>query len=460
MKAKKSNFKIWLIVLFLIVIILPLVWILLVKLESEKPSLILSPSLSSLGVSQEISFSVSDTKSGLRRIWAGLLKDGKEILLLERDFPALDLIRGGKVRKEKISIRIKPKELGINDGTSVLRMVVWDYSWRNWWHGNRTYIEKDIIIDTKSPDIEILSRVHNISQGGTGLVIYRVSEPCFEDGVFVGDNFFPGYFGYFKDKDIRMAFFALNYDQGPGTRILVKASDMAGNSTTAGFPYYIRKKKFKTDVINISDRFLNWKMPEFDTKNGIDSDISPIKKFIIVNRKIRRENFEKFVLIGEKSDNALHWRGSFLRLPKSKKMAGFADHREYKYKSGIIDRQVHLGVDLASVSHSPVPAANKGIVLYKGSIGIYGKTIVIDHGFGLFSIYSHLNSLDVQQDQMVSKGEIIGRTGVTGLAGGDHLHFGIMVHNTFVNPIEWWDETWIKNNISTKIEKVKREINE
>ena len=56
---------------------------------------------------------------------------------------------------------------------------------------------------------------------------------------------------------------------------------------------------------------------------------------------------------------------------------------------------------------------------------------------------------------MISKGEAIGRTGSTGLAGGDHLHFGIIVHNTFVNPVEWWDATWIKNNISTKIETIK-----
>ena len=81
--------------------------------------------------------------------------------------------------------------------------------------------------------------------------------------------------------------------------------------------------------------------------------------------------------------------------------------------------------------------------------------MVIDHGFGLFSTYSHLSAFDVKQGQVISKGEAIGRTGSTGLAGGDHLHFGIIVHNTFVNPVEWWDANWIKNNISTKIETIK-----
>ncbi|MCK5419040.1 MAG: M23 family metallopeptidase, partial [Desulfobacterales bacterium] len=120
----------------------------------------------------------------------------------------------------------------------------------------------------------------------------------------------------------------------------------------------------------------------------------------------------------------------------------------------IIDRQVHLGIDLASVKHAPVPAANSGVVIFSGPLGIYGKTILIDHGFGLFSMYAHLNRSDVGKGQQVSKGDTLGRTGSTGLAGGDHLHFSMLVHNTFVNPVEWWDAAWIKNNILSKIEAV------
>ena len=116
------------------------------------------------------------------------------------------------------------------------------------------------------------------------------------------------------------------------------------------------------------------------------------------------------------------------------------------------------GLDLASVAHAPVPAANNGIVVFSGLLGIYGRAILIDHGFGLFSMYAHLNRSDVSKGQRVSKGEIIGRTGSTGLAGGDHLHFSILVQKTFVNPIEWWDEHWIENNILSKIEAVQAEV--
>ena len=341
--------------------------------------------------------------------------------------------------------------MGITDGKAILRMVARDYSWRKWLHGNTAYIEKDVMIDTKPPEVDVLSRIHNVSQGGTGLVIYKLSEPCLKSGVYVGENFFPGYSGYYKDKNFFVAFFALDYTQGAGTELLVKATDLSGNISRAGFPYYIKKRVFKKDFLKISDRFLNWKMPEFDVDVPPDSENPLVDKFLKVNRELRKRNNLKIKDIGRKTDNKLYWDSAFLRLPNSARRASFADHRRYRYKGRVIDEQVHMGVDLASIAHSPVPASNRGKVAFAGYLGIYGKTVMIDHGFGLFSIYAHLSSFDVTMGKIVSKGETIGHTGSTGLAGGDHLHFGMLVNKTFVNPVEWWDASWIKNNISDKI---------
>lgn len=439
-------------------ILLPLLWVLAGRLEGEKPQIVLQPTFLAIGESQDFSVTVSDVKSGVRRIWIGLLKDGREIVILEQDFPDAGLFRGGKVKEESFKVKIEPKKNDISDGKAVLRMVVQDYSWRGWWHGNRTYIEKDVIIDTRPPDIDVLSKAHNISPGGTGLVIYRISEPCPKSGVYIGKNFHPGYPGYFKDSNILMAFFALNYNQKAGAEIFVKATDQAGNSVRAGFPHYIGKRVFKKDVVNISDDFLKWKMPEFDINIPNDSKTPLLDKFLKVNSELRQASGKKINVLGKKTDNVLYWDGAFLRLPRSATRADFADRREYKYKGRIIDRQVHLGIDLASVAHSPVPAANRGKVVFTEPLGIYGRTVIIDHGFGLFSMYSHLSSIDVQKEHIVSKGEIIGHTGSTGLAGGDHLHFGMFIHNTFVNPIEWWDAAWIKNNISSKIDRAKNRL--
>ena len=140
-----------------------------------------------------------------------------------------------------------------------------------------------------------------------------------------------------------------------------------------------------------------------------------------------------------------------MRLPNSARKAGFAEHRKYKYDGRTVDEQVHLGIDLASTGHSPVPAANDGRVALAAYLGIYGKTVLLDHGFGLFSMYGHLSRIEVEKDQVVSKGDVIGRTGMTGLAGGDHLHYSMIVGHTFVNPIEWWDPNWIKHNVTSKL---------
>ena len=455
MKTKKKNIKSRLIVLVCIIVILPVVWILVVRLEGEKPSITLELPYASIGKTQELSLSVSDEKSGVRRIWIGLIKDGKEVVLFKKDLPFAGLIRGGIIHQESFKIVVEPVKMGITDGKAILRMVARDYSWRRWFQGNTTYLEKDVMIDTKPPEVDILSRAHNVNQGGAGLVIYRVLETCPKSGVVVGENFFPGYPGYFKDNNILIAFFALDYKQGPGTKIFVNATDFAGNSSRAGFPYYIKRKVFKKDLIEISDRFLNWKMPEFDVDISPDSKTPLVDKFLKVNCEVRKDNYNQLLSIVGNTDKKLYWKGTFLRLPKSARKASFADHRRYKYKGHIIDRQIHMGVDLASVAHSPVSASNAGKVAFAEYMGIYGKTVVIDHGFGLFSMYSHLSDFNVKKGQIVSKGEIIGRTGTTGLAGGDHLHFGMLVNKTFVNPVEWWDASWIKNNISDKINEVK-----
>jgi hypothetical protein len=455
LKTVRKVIKSKIFLLICAIVLLSVAWIVMGKLEGKKPSILIDPPFEYIGKTQTISVTVSDPQNGVRKVWIGLIKDGKETVLFQKHLPSRGVIGGGEKQEASFNIKIEPESLGITDGKAILRMVAKDFSWRNWLSGNTAYVEKNIIIDTKPPDLDVLTRIHNVSQGGTGLVIYKLSELCPTSGVTVGENFFPGYSGYFKDKNVFMAFFTLNYKQGPGTSILVKATDSAGNNTKVGFPHYIRKRSFKKVVINISDRFLNWKMPEFNIEISPGSDTPMVDKFLKVNREFRNSNGKQLLEIISQTDKKLYWKGAFLRLPNSARKASFADHRSYKYHGHTIDQQVHLGMDLASIAHSPVPSSNSGKVVFTGYLGIYGKTVVIDHGFGLFSTYSHLSAFNVEKGQMVSKGDIIGRTGSTGLAGGDHLHFGIVVHNTFVNPVEWWDAVWIKNNISTKIKTIK-----
>ncbi|MGD8256425.1 MAG: M23 family metallopeptidase [Desulfobacterales bacterium] len=454
MKEKKKNIKSWIIAVGCCVLLVTIVWLWLVRFEGQKPTL--KPDLRSpyIGRSHSIAIHASDVKSGLRRLWIAVLKDGKEVVLHDEVYPSAGFLKSGKRRETSVNLQIEPDKLGFEDGEAVLRMAVWDHSWRSWWKGNKTYLENKVTIDTRSPEIEIISRAHNLSQGGAGLVIFRTSEICKKSGVYLGDNFFPGHAGYYSDPNIFLAFIALKYTQGPKTKISVEAVDRAGNSTKVGIPNYIRRKVFRRDTINVSEGFLNRKLPEFSSEIPQDANLSAVDKFLVINRDLRKKDYQSVMESCNSSDAKIHWKGGFLRLPKSATRARFADHRTYTYKGREIDRQVHLGIDLASLTNSPVPAANGGIVVFADNIGIYGRTVILDHGLGLFSMYSHLSHIAVKPGDRLSKGQTIGRTGSTGLAGGDHLHFGMIVHNTFVNPVEWWDKNWIKNNVLSKIEQV------
>ena len=453
-KSKSKNKKWWFAGIAVAILLLPVLWLLIVRLEGQKPEVIFEQESPYIGKSHDFSISIADPNSGLRKIWVAMIQNGKEIVLAEQDFQSAGIFGGGEIKSKSLNIPFEPEKHGFADGKAILRLAVWDYSWRGWWQGNQVYIEKNLTIDTQPPRIELISAQHNLSQGGAGLVIYRTSEDCRFSGVHVGDNFFPAHAGYYKDSRIRLAFIGLGYQQGPGTQIWIEAVDEAQNSAKAGVKHYIRKKAFKNDDIRISDQFLNAKIPEFENTISLDSSGSLVDKFLKINRDLRQANYQQISEVAQSTADTKYWEGRFLRMPGAEKQAGFADHRTYKYEGKIIDRQVHLGLDLASVAHAPVPAANSGVVAFSGSLGIYGNTVIIDHGLGLFSMYSHLNRSDVSQGQTVSKGDILGRTGSTGLAGGDHLHFSILVNNTFVNPIEWWDAAWIKNNILSKLEAV------
>jgi murein DD-endopeptidase MepM/ murein hydrolase activator NlpD len=447
---EKKTKRTWLVVAIpLILIIIVGLWHLAPKLEGTPPVVDLVNFNSYCGVSTCFSIVVSDQHSGVRQLWAGLIADGRETVLVDETFPAAG--DSSKRGRRQFEVCIEPDAIGISDGTGTLRLVATDYSWRRWFKGNRNYREEVVTIDTRKPEIDVLSRHHYINQGGSGLVVYRVYEGGLQSGVQVGDNFFPGYPGGFADPDIFLAFFALAYNQGEKTPILVSARDKAGNIGKSGFYYLNKPKSFESEALQISDTFLARKLPEFDLPGN-----SPrlVDKFIEVNSTQRNQNNETIRSLCENPDTVRHWHGRFIRFPNSSRKASFADQRRYVYQGREIGRAVHLGIDLASVEGAPVPAANAGRVVFAGRIGIYGRTVILDHGLGLFSLYAHLSHIAVDKNQMVAAGEIIGKSGMTGLAGGDHLHFGMLIHNTFVNPVEWWDAVWIENNIMSKINAV------
>jgi murein DD-endopeptidase MepM/ murein hydrolase activator NlpD len=325
-----------------------------------------------------------------------------------------------------------------------------------------TVASKDVQVRLEKPTIAVLSTKHYVNLGGSEMVVYRSTPADVESGVQVGDITYPGYpasgvhvdgVPAITDPTIKVAFFALLYDQDVNTPMFAYAKDEAGNSARADFDHLTFPKPFKKSRIDLPDSFLNRVVPAIlATTDEVHPDGDVLQQFLVLNGDLRRKNAEKIASFSKQSSGDMLWNGvAFHPFTNNAVEAAFADQRTYIYKGKEVDQQVHLGFDLARVVHSPIVAANRGKVLYAAPLGIYGNCIIIDHGMGVQSLYGHLSSFSVKAGDTVEKEQQIGISGQTGLAGGDHLHFTMLVGGRMVNPVEWWDQHWIQDRIVRKI---------
>ncbi len=450
-KNKKKKAIFFIVLIPLIIILFLFGWFLTIVFEGEKPLVTLKPLPEFISGGQKFTFRISDAKRGLKKVQVSANQEGRKITLVEKKFPFEGFLNHGGVRIYEQEIFVDPSELKLSQGRVDLIVSVWDYSRRGGGDGNMAVGEHKMTVDTMPPAVRSVSRMHNINKGGSGLVIYQTSSDTEQSGVYVDDLFFPGFPVDAKSQEgIHVCYFALPYYSGLNPSIYIWAKDRAGNRSRTTFYHHIRKKRFRRERINITDRFLRRVLPYFSFY-PLNSEDSDIKKYLRINRDLRTESHETFYKLREDTSAKRLWEGPFLRLKNAATMARFADQRFYYYKGKKIDEQVHLGIDLASLANSPVQAANNGRVIFAKRNGIYGLAVVLDHGQGLATLYAHLNAAEVTLNQEVKKGDIIGYTGQSGLAGGDHLHFGLMVNGVTVNPVEWWDGHWINDNITKKL---------
>ena len=184
---------------------------------------------------------------------------------------------------------------------------------------------------------------------------------------------------------------------------------------------------------------------------GVEDQGDLLQNYLWINGELRKRNAQTLIELADGSREAFLWNEVFMPMSNAQVMSSFADRRTYRYEGEDVDKQDHLGFDLASVVHAEIEAANSGVIALARYFGIYGNAVVIDHGFGLMSIYGHLSSIAVSEGQTVERGQVVGRSGETGLAGGDHLHFSLLIHGRAVNPVEWWDAAWIRDRFAAKL---------
>lgn len=373
-------------------------------------------------------FPLADEKAGQRRNWWMGPKQGRQVTL------------NLKAGRADVS--------GLKDGQADLVVEAWTANLRN----SKATLQRTVPIRSVPPQVAVLTTQHYVNQGGADMIVYTVSPGVAVSGVEVAGHLFPGYQMPNAASGTMFCIFAFPYNAPPDAAFTLVARDDAGNETRQAFPIHTFPRSFPARPMVISDAFIQQVvMPIIAHTPSLSDQQDPLKNFLLVNRDLRSTDAHRLAELSAQTVHEFLWHGAFSRLP-SQTEASFADHRYYLYKGQKVDDEYHLGVDLAGTAHMPILAANRGRVLMAEYFGVYGNAILLDHGFGLMSLYGHMNDFAVKTGDMVQQGQLLGHSDTTGLAGGDHLHFSILLGGVQVDPREWWDPHWIHDRIQVKLD--------
>jgi len=342
-----------------------------------------------------------------------------------------------------------------------LSIVVTDKSMWNMMAGNRAGKTIDVTVDYKRPNVNILANSRMINQGGSALVVFQAEDENMDE-LYVLANKHKFKPQPYKKEGYYAVLVAWPFtDKGFDAKIV--ATDLARNRRELHIPFYHRNPKYRTSYIRATDKFIDGKITDLASSEPEHAEITDkLKKLKAINEKKKKKN-EALIhkLSRHVSDDMLEsWKiKRFYPLKNGKKVASFGDHRYYYYgtKDNIVSESYHVGYDLASNSMADIKASNPGKVVFADDNGIYGNMPLIDHGLGLYTLYGHCSQLFVNEGDEVHRGEVIAKTGMTGLALGDHLHFGILVQGIEVRPVEWFDKSWITkfiDNVFKKADKI------
>ena len=406
--------------------------------DLEGPVITLEPDTGRIAPGQDVKLIVNDKKSMIRSVKISVQKNNQSLVVLDRTFT---------VGAPSQTVSFNLKEVGIRDGAFKLEAIAHDTAFMGLGSGNKSSRTWEMRLDTQPPSIRMQSTAPALRRGSATAIAYTISEDVEKTGVQIGELFFPA----FKQKNgLYYCFFAWPLHI-PKAQIKpeVFAKDLAGNESRSRVLVNLYDKTFRNDTLNISDNFLDSKMPAFESL--VPDANSNLERYIKMNNVIRLANEKRLQEVGQNTSPVMLWEGAFKRLPGSASRAAFGDHRTYMHNGTKIDEQTHMGQDLASLAKAPIPAGNTGKIILAEELGIFGNLVVIDHGLGLQSLYSHMSEISVAVGDTVQKGDIIGKTGTTGLAGGDHLHFGILMYGIQIQPLDWLDPKWIKNAITDRL---------
>ena len=413
-------------------------------LISKAPAVSIQPPVTTIGTSTPVKVHAI-AAHGLRSLVATIEQNGSSHTVLNQTWPTRRLaIRNENAIIDVLFLAGKDKAKDLKEGKAKLTVIAQS----NDFLGRRASITNEVDVILEPPRVSVDGFQHYINQGGSELVTFTAAGSWNEAGVRVGKYTFrsfamPGA----QSPNARFAIFAYPWDLPAGIEPQVYARNAAGAEAHGHFWFKLFPKKFRAEDFKLTDQVMTRLVDQIAPQSTGDL----LARFLKINGPLRQANNQTLADLRLKTAGHVLWHGPFVQLGNSKVEAHFADVRTYMYEGRKVDQQVHLGFDLAVTQHTPVLAANDGRVIWAQDLGIYGNCIVIDHGYGLQSIYGHLADFAVKAGDDVKKGQEIGKSDSTGLALGDHLHFSMQVDGVQVNPVEWWDEHWIHDRILSKL---------
>jgi murein DD-endopeptidase MepM/ murein hydrolase activator NlpD len=404
----------------------------------------------------KLQINLSDA-SGIKYYKVTFIDEHKNITLDEQ------VLNGNE---KSINLLLTPPKLDMfYKGTNVkIKIDVVDNSKWNFLNGNTISQTVGIKIDNKRPIANVVNNSRYIKRGGSAAVVVKVKDDNLEKAYisFNDSHKFELIPFYKEDYYVSLIAWDINTPYDAFQKVNLIAIDKAGNKTSAKVPLYIQDLKIKKDNIKLSKRFIqNVSTNVLEQMNQeVPQDL--IERFVKQNKELRANNIQtiKKIVMNKFSTEKINSFSinRFKRLKGSRTAAGYGELRSYFYEGEKIDEAWHLGMDWASIKQAGIKVSNPGRVIFNDYLGIYGNSIIIDHGMGLSTIYSHTTNQYVNVGDKVSKNKKIATTGTTGAVLGDHLHFGVLIQGIEVNPIEWMDGNWIKTRITNILNSAKKSI--
>jgi murein DD-endopeptidase MepM/ murein hydrolase activator NlpD len=400
----------------------------------------LSPTPRFIGLKTAFTLTLRAARGGVRSVEVRVVQGSTRAVVAQQTFaePAAG--------EQRVELTVAGKELGLREGAATLEVSARDGFWRPIRVNDRPIASAPVTIDVTPPSLEVLATTQYLHQGGGGLAALRAKGAA-RAGVKVGTSFFPAYPVGEADGGLAVALFALPWNLPDTTAIAAWAEDEAGNAVSRALPSQLKPRRFPGGTVLLTESFLSAKLPELLPERGPIPPDQFVAAFLTVNRDLRKKAEDTKRQLAARTQPRPLWAGAFIQPRNTKVFSNFAESRSYRYNGKEVDTAVHLGYDLASLKHSPVPAANAGVVVFAGPLTIYGNTVVVDHGLGLQTLYGHLSSIEVKDGDPVKQSQELGRSGITGLAVGDHVHYEVLIGGVSVTPVEWWDGRWIRDHI-------------